>query len=156
MSYIGNFEPDEALALLRDLCPALGADGALVIGVDLKKARRLSTCGHLTHADSPIPMRRTCAWRSCARWVWMRRRDRFTSQRLSDQPQAAGLGHGLRAIGYIELHIDVAQVEFHRALGHGQDAPHFPGGFAFHDPVEHFPLLGGERFPRTGCSNACG
>ena len=38
-STIGNFEPDEARQLLRRMRDALGADGALVIGVDLKKDR---------------------------------------------------------------------------------------------------------------------
>jgi len=36
-SSIGNFDPDEARALLSGLCPLLGRDGALVIGVDFKK-----------------------------------------------------------------------------------------------------------------------
>jgi dimethylhistidine N-methyltransferase len=38
-SSIGNFEPDEARAFLRGLRAMLGADGALLIGVDLKKDR---------------------------------------------------------------------------------------------------------------------
>jgi len=36
-SSIGNFEPSEARALLHRLRPLLGAQGALLIGVDLKK-----------------------------------------------------------------------------------------------------------------------
>ncbi len=36
-SSIGNFEPREARTLLRGWLPLLGADGALLIGVDLKK-----------------------------------------------------------------------------------------------------------------------
>lgn len=36
-SSIGNFEPDEAREFLRGLHPMLGRDGALLIGVDLKK-----------------------------------------------------------------------------------------------------------------------
>jgi dimethylhistidine N-methyltransferase len=36
-SSIGNFEPPQARALLDGLRPLLGADGALLIGVDLKK-----------------------------------------------------------------------------------------------------------------------
>jgi dimethylhistidine N-methyltransferase len=36
-SSIGNFEPDDARAFLHGLQPLLGADGALLIGVDLKK-----------------------------------------------------------------------------------------------------------------------
>lgn len=40
-SSIGNFEPEEARAFLRGLHTLLGADGALLIGVDLKKDRAL-------------------------------------------------------------------------------------------------------------------
>ncbi len=36
-SSIGNFEPEEARAFMRGLRPLLGPDGALLIGVDLKK-----------------------------------------------------------------------------------------------------------------------
>ncbi|MGH8627773.1 MAG: L-histidine N(alpha)-methyltransferase [Gammaproteobacteria bacterium] len=36
-SSVGNFEPEEARALMSGLRPLLGRDGALVIGVDLKK-----------------------------------------------------------------------------------------------------------------------
>jgi dimethylhistidine N-methyltransferase len=40
-SSIGNFEPDEAVSFMRNLCPLLGPGGALVVGVDLKKDRAL-------------------------------------------------------------------------------------------------------------------
>jgi probable methyltransferase len=36
-SSIGNFEPEEARVFLQELLPLLGTDGALLIGVDLKK-----------------------------------------------------------------------------------------------------------------------
>lgn len=36
-SSIGNFEPEEARTFLRNLNPLLGADGGLLIGVDVKK-----------------------------------------------------------------------------------------------------------------------
>jgi dimethylhistidine N-methyltransferase len=37
-SSIGNFEPDQACALLRGVAELLGPDGRLLVGVDLKKA----------------------------------------------------------------------------------------------------------------------
>lgn len=40
-SSIGNFEPREATAFLRGVRAVLGADGALLVGVDLKKDKKL-------------------------------------------------------------------------------------------------------------------
>jgi dimethylhistidine N-methyltransferase len=40
-SSIGNFEPDEACVFLRGLRSLLGPDGAVLIGIDLKKDHRL-------------------------------------------------------------------------------------------------------------------
>jgi dimethylhistidine N-methyltransferase len=48
-SSIGNFEPEEAEAFLRNLCPLLGPGGGLVIGVDLKKDPALL---HAAYNDS--------------------------------------------------------------------------------------------------------
>jgi dimethylhistidine N-methyltransferase len=48
-SSIGNFEPEEARAFLRNVHPLLGADGGLLIGVDLKKDPSLL---HAAYNDS--------------------------------------------------------------------------------------------------------
>jgi dimethylhistidine N-methyltransferase len=48
-STIGNFEPDEAVQFLRRLGAICGADGSLLIGVDLRKAPRVL---HRAYNDS--------------------------------------------------------------------------------------------------------
>jgi dimethylhistidine N-methyltransferase len=45
-SSIGNFTPDEALGFLRRVCQAAGADGQLLIGVDLVKDRETLTSAY--------------------------------------------------------------------------------------------------------------
>ncbi len=50
-SSIGNFEPEEAIGLLRNFKSLLGTGGTLLIGVDLKKDDRILTAAYNDSSD---------------------------------------------------------------------------------------------------------
>ncbi|WP_027329491.1 L-histidine N(alpha)-methyltransferase [Marinimicrobium agarilyticum] len=50
-SSIGNFEPDDAIEMLRNFKSLLGPGGTLLIGVDLKKDDRILTAAYNDSAD---------------------------------------------------------------------------------------------------------
>ena len=62
-SSIGNFDPDDALTLLRDIGELVGVGGQLLIGVDLKKPVEILNAAYNDAAGVTAEFNRNLLWR---------------------------------------------------------------------------------------------